>query len=41
MSGVPVELNIGMVWELKNGGVVRIRNYLTHTEALEAAGLSE
>jgi ketosteroid isomerase-like protein len=41
LSGVPVELNIGMVWELKNGGVVRIRNYLTHTEALEAAGLSE
>ena len=41
VSGVPVELNIGMVWELKNGGVVRIRNYLTHAEALEAAGLQE
>jgi ketosteroid isomerase-like protein len=41
VSGVPVELNIGMVWELKNGGVVRIRNYLTHAEAREAAGLSE
>jgi ketosteroid isomerase-like protein len=40
-SGVPVELNLGVVSELKDGRVVRMRNYLTHAEALEAAGLSE
>ena len=41
VSRVPVELDIGMVWELKNGRVVRIRNYLSHAEALAAAGLEE
>jgi ketosteroid isomerase-like protein len=40
-SGVPVELNLGMVYELKDGCVIRMTNYLTHAEALEAAGLSE
>ena len=40
-SGVPVELTIGQVYELEDGRVVRVRNYLTHAEALEAAGLRE
>jgi ketosteroid isomerase-like protein len=40
-SGAPVEWKNGQVWELKNGRVVRVRNYLNHAEALEAAGLSE
>jgi ketosteroid isomerase-like protein len=40
-SGVPVELNLGMVFELEDGRIVRIRNYQSHAEALEAAGLSE
>jgi ketosteroid isomerase-like protein len=40
-SGAPVELNLGTVAELKDGRVVRMRNYLTYAEALEAAGLRE
>jgi len=40
-SGIPVELNLGMVYELKDGCVIRMTNYLTHAEALEAVGLSE
>src|SRR5215218_8757961 len=35
-SGVPVELNLGQVWEFDAGRVARIRAYLTHAEALEA-----
>jgi ketosteroid isomerase-like protein len=40
-SGVPVELHFGMVYELDDGRVTRIRNYPDPTEALEVAGLSE
>ena len=40
-SGVPVELKVGQVYELEDGRLVRVRNYLSHAEALEAAGLSE
>jgi uncharacterized protein len=40
-SGVPVELNVGVVWELKEGRVIRARNYVSHADALDAAGLSE
>jgi ketosteroid isomerase-like protein len=40
-SGVPVEMKVGAVWELKDGRVVRLRSYPTYAEALEAAGLSE
>jgi len=40
-SGVPVELHLGQVQELEDGRVIRVRNYLEHAEALEAAGLSE
>ena len=38
-SGVPVELSLGQVYELKDGRVTQITSYLTHAEALEAAGL--
>jgi ketosteroid isomerase-like protein len=40
-SGVPVELNLGQVWEFDAGRLARMRAYLTHAEALEAAGLRE
>ena len=40
-SGVPVEWHLGQVWELEDGRVTRIRNFLEPAEALEAAGLSE
>jgi ketosteroid isomerase-like protein len=40
-SGVPVELNLGQVWELEEGRMIRARNYFSHAEALEAAGLRE
>jgi|SRR5215217_4261706 len=40
-SGVPVELNLGQVYELEGGRVARVRNYPSHAEALEAAGLRE
>ena len=40
-SGVPVEWDNGIVCELRDGRVVRSTNYLSHDEALEAAGLSE
>lgn len=32
-------MNIGQVYELEAGRVARVRNYLTHAEALKAAGL--
>jgi ketosteroid isomerase-like protein len=40
-SGVPVELHFGLVYELQDGRVIRIRAYLDPAEALEAAGLEE
>jgi ketosteroid isomerase-like protein len=40
-SGVPVELYMGVVYELEHGRVVRIRNYLNPAKAFEAAGLDK
>jgi ketosteroid isomerase-like protein len=40
-SGVPVEMNLGQIYELKDARMVRVRNYFSHAEALEAAGLRE
>jgi ketosteroid isomerase-like protein len=40
-SGVPVEMSISQVLELEGGRLARVTNYLSHAEALEAAGLSE
>jgi ketosteroid isomerase-like protein len=38
-SGVPVEMNLGQIYELKGGRMIRVRNYFSHAEALEAAGM--
>ena len=40
-SGVPVELNLAIVYELDASRVIRMCNYTNQAEALEAAGLSE
>ena len=40
-SGVPVDSSLGMVFDFQGGMISRIRGYLDHDEALEAAGLSE
>jgi ketosteroid isomerase-like protein len=40
-SGVPVELHFGVVFEIEDGRVIRIRNFPGLGQALEAAGLSE
>jgi ketosteroid isomerase-like protein len=40
-SGVPVEGDYGLIFELKNGRIIRTTLYLSHAEALETAGLSE
>lgn len=40
-SGAPVEAYNGIVYELRDGCIVRAWNYFDHAEALEAAGLSE
>ena len=39
-SGVPVELQMAVIYELEDGRVVRMRNYTDQAAALEAAGLS-
>jgi ketosteroid isomerase-like protein len=38
-SRVPVELNLGQVWEFEAERVARVRVYLSHSEALEVAGV--
>ncbi len=38
-SGVPVDASLGMVFDFRGGMISRIRGYLDHAEALEAAGL--
>jgi ketosteroid isomerase-like protein len=40
-SGVPVEVEYVQLWTIRGGRVVRLDNYPTESEALEAAGLSE
>lgn len=40
-SGVPVELHQGAIHEFADGRVIRIQNFPSPGEALEAAGLSE
>jgi len=40
-SGVPVDSSLGMVFDFRGGMISRIRGYLDHAEALQAAGLSE
>jgi ketosteroid isomerase-like protein len=40
-SGVPVDSSLGMVFDFRDRVISRIRGYLDHAEALEAAGLSD
>lgn len=40
-SGVPIEHEIGQLYTLRNGKVVRLEAYWDQSEALIAAGLSE
>jgi ketosteroid isomerase-like protein len=40
-SGAAVEVQFAQVWAFRNGEPVRVTNYMTYDEALEAAGLSE
>jgi ketosteroid isomerase-like protein len=40
-SGATVELHMALLYELENGRVIRMRNFLDPAEALEAAGLRE
>ena len=38
-SGVSVDASLGMVFDFRAVKISRIRGYLDHAEALEAAGL--
>ena len=40
-TGIEFTQEIGEIFEFRGGKVVRVRDFLTHAEALEAAGLSE
>jgi ketosteroid isomerase-like protein len=40
-SGVQVVESLGMVFDFRDGEISRIRGYLDHGEALQAAGLGE
>ena len=40
-SGVPVNSQLGMVFDFRAGLISRIRGFLDHAEALEAAGLAD
>jgi ketosteroid isomerase-like protein len=39
-SGVPTELRYAALYTIRDGKMVRVREYVTKTEALQAAGLS-
>lgn len=40
-TGIEFSQELGEVFDIRAGKIVRIRDFLTHAEALEAAGLSE
>jgi ketosteroid isomerase-like protein len=40
-TGMEFSQEVGEVFDLRAGKIVRIRDFLTHAEALEAAGLRE
>ena len=40
-SGVPVEVEQGLLFDFEAGRVIRMRNFLDPADALKAAGLSE
>jgi ketosteroid isomerase-like protein len=40
-TGIEFSQEIGELFEFRGGKIARVRDFLTHAEALEAAGLSE
>ena len=40
-TGIEFRQEVGEVFDFRAGKIVRIRDFLTHAEALEAVGLSE
>ena len=38
-SGMPVDIQLGIVWKVRDGKVIRAQGYRTRAEALEAADL--
>jgi ketosteroid isomerase-like protein len=40
-TGIEFSQEIGQLFEFRGGKIVRVRDFLTHAKALEAAGLSE
>jgi ketosteroid isomerase-like protein len=40
-SGVPVDAPLGMVFDMRDGAISRIRGFLDHADALQAADLPE
>jgi ketosteroid isomerase-like protein len=40
-TGIEFSQELGELFEFRGGKIVRVRDFLTHAEALEAAGLSE
>ena len=40
-SGVPLDFRETLIWTLRGGSVVYVKEYYDRTAALEAAGLSE
>lgn len=40
-QGPPVDYKLGWIFTLREGRIIRVRPYLDHQDALEAAGLSE
>jgi ketosteroid isomerase-like protein len=40
-TGIEFSQEVGEVFDLRAGKIVRIRDFLTHAEALEAAGLRD
>ena len=41
LSGAPVQLTMAAICSFRDGKILRIHNYATRAEALEAAGVSE
>src|SRR4051794_35870877 len=40
-GGIPVEMGICQIWQVRDGKIAEVQHFLTEQEALEAAGLSE
>ena len=40
-TGIAFSQEVGEVFDFRAGKIVRIRDFLTHAEALQAAGLSD